>query len=117
MGLLGPIDSGQNNTAPRKVIHDPSPEEIKQVIVTLGMAGFTGPQISVLLMGESIFDQYWVSLLTQNWLAVLKSDMELLEQCTDRSEMPIYSAMVELDYHALLLSLGHDAVRAKALKI
>lgn len=111
--LFGPIDSGgENERAPRKVIHDPSFEEMRSVNEYLSHLGFCGAERGVLLMGETVFDQHWVTSTTRNWLALLKNDMNLLD-CTDSLERKLRSVMVDLDYTSVMLSLEHDAVSAR----
>ena len=112
--LFGPIDSGnENESAPRKVIHDPGQYEIEAVNAALNRLGIIGAQKGILLMGEKVFEQDWVTPTTRNWLALLKNDVNLLLDCTDSLERKLRSVMVDLDYMSVMLSLEHDAVSAR----
>jgi len=112
--LFGPIDSGdENERAPRKVIHDPSQYEIEAVSAALNRLGIVGARKGILLIGEKVFEQYWVTSTTRNWLALLKNDVNLLLDCTDSLERKLRSVMVDLDYMSVMLSLEHDAVSAR----
>lgn len=114
--LFGPTDNGdENESAPRKVIHDPSQYEIEAVNEALNRLCIGVGRKGILLMGEKVFEQYWVTSTTRNWLALLKNDVNLLLDCADSLERKLLSAMVDLDYMSVMLSLGDDAVSARML--
>jgi len=115
MGMLfGPVDSGNGEeSAPRKVIHDPNQYEFDAVNAALNRLGFAGARKGFLLMGEKVFEQPWVTPPTENWLSLLKNDVNLLSECTDFLERKLYSVMVDLDYMAVMWSLERDAVLAR----
>lgn len=96
---------------PAKVIHDPNSYEVKEMNEILSRMGFVGPIQGVLLMGEKVFDQYWVSSCTRGWLRQCKLDLSLWQECSDAIESRILHLMIELDYVAVMLSLHTDAVQ------
>jgi len=120
--MFGPVDSGgpgskdNGRSAPTKVIHDPSEYEMREVNAALIKLGISGSMRGVLLMGEKVFDQEWVSTDTKNWLGLFNHDMKLWEECTDPTEQKIHQLKVELDYAALMMLMYQDAVTAKKLE-
>jgi len=113
--LFGPIDPscGDENKAPQKVIHDPSPYEMEQVNGALNKCCIFGAKKGILMMGEKVFEQPWVSMETRNWLGLLKSDVGVWEESTDPTDRDLRLVMIELDYMMVMVGLERDAAVAR----
>lgn len=114
---LGPTDAGDSNQAPEKVIHLPTQGEVTKLNEAFNKMGISGVTKGILLLGEKIFDEYWVSQYTRNWFKQFQYDMEHREACQDEVELKIWDIIIELDYAALMLCLRDDVTREKVKTI